>query len=224
MRRLCTWTRIIAVPHWPPSLSRQSSRFHPGNSCGLRPVIVTLSALLGSASPCLGGPGTCLWAIAVAAAAAVAVAVTANRRRQLPLLTTLLSLPPSQHRLPQTTSPPVACRLSTDPDSPSSSQKSALTWREQPHQLPSCQHLSPSASNPNPSRPVPSPLNDGKHPPATIDIAPLLDDASTPLYPVRGRRRHLHRITSRTHPSTGASTDLLRYLVGAAPRLLETAK
>lgn len=135
----------------PPEL--QESRFHPGNSCGLRPVIVTLSALLGSASPCLGGPGTCLWAIAVAAAAAaVAVAVTANRGRQLPLPHHPPE-PPSLPTLPPPNNLAAACRLSTDPlTAPPPPKKSALTWREQPHPT-AILPPPPSASNPNPSRP-----------------------------------------------------------------------
>lgn len=69
-------------------------------------------------------------------------------------------------------------------------------------------------------------MNDGKHPPATIDIAPLPDDASTPLHPVRRRRRrrHLHRINPRNHPSPHGGLYRSTVHCVILGRLLESAR
>lgn len=198
-----------------PPVSQSSSRFHPGDSCGP----VAGRGLHVAASHC---HLVCLVGIRFAVSGRSwdlplghrcrchCRCCRRRRHRQLPLLTTLLSRPPSRHRLPQTTSPPPVDR---PPDNPSSSSPTvcldlagaAASTAILPPPLPLHRIRIP---------PVPSPLNDGKHPPATIDIAPLSDDASTALHPVRRRRRrrHLHRITSRIRLPTGAFTDLPRYL------------
>ncbi|KAK1834148.1 hypothetical protein QBC39DRAFT_32076 [Podospora conica] len=174
----------------PPEL--RCSRFHPGNSCALQLlqqlVIVTLSALG------LGSPGASL---------SLSLLSPPPRRRCCHRQPPPPPSSSSHHRLPRQLCLSPVDRPWQPLLPPPSSQKSALlTQREQPHRLQAC-HTVPELAHQQPSPASnPSPLNDGKHPRATIDIAaPLLFEASTPNYPVC--RHHLHRITPRTHSPRG---------------------